>query len=107
MSDLKFKKNKEDFVCEHCGKEVKGDGFTNHCPNCLYSKHVDVFPGDRALLRENSEQACEGLMEPIAAEQKEGEWSLVHKCLKCGKLQKNKISPNDNFDEIIKISVKN
>ena len=44
MPSLKFKRKKENFVCENCGAEVKGDGFTNHCPKCLYSKHVDIFP---------------------------------------------------------------
>jgi hypothetical protein len=99
MSDLKFKKNIEDFVCEHCGKEVKGEGFTNHCPICLYSKHVDIFPGDRL-------ETCGGLMNPISAEKNGEGWSIIHKCLKCGKEQKNKTSKDDDFNEIIKISTK-
>ena len=39
----------EAFVCENCGKEVKKLGYScrNHCPECLYSKHVDKNPGDR------------------------------------------------------------
>jgi hypothetical protein len=107
MADSKFKKKKEDFVCENCGAEVKGSGFTNHCPKCLYSKHVDVFPGDRALLRQGSAgQACEGIMTPIIAGQSGGEWFIIHKCQKCGKEQKNKTSKDDDFDEIIKISAK-
>lgn len=93
----KFKRQIEDFVCEQCGAEVKGDGFTNHCSKCLYSKHVDIFPGDRA-------ESCGGLMKPISADESGGEWSVIHKCLKCGKEQKNKISPLDNFDEVVKIS---
>lgn len=93
----KFKKNKEDFVCENCGTEVIGDGFTNHCPKCLYSKHVDIFPGDRA------ENCCD-LMKPTSAEEDGGEWSIIHQCLKCGKEQKNKISKQDNFDEVVRIS---
>jgi Zn finger protein HypA/HybF involved in hydrogenase expression len=96
---LKFRKKKEDFVCENCGAEVAGNGFTNHCPACLYSKHVDVFPGDRL-------DNCNGLMMPISAEENGGGWSLVHKCQKCGKISKNKISKGDNFDEIVKISAK-
>jgi len=43
----KFQKKKEDFKCEKCGREVIGTGYTNHCPDCLWSKHVDVNPGDR------------------------------------------------------------
>lgn len=93
----KFKKKIEDFVCEQCGAEVKGNGFTNHCPKCLYSKHVDVFPGDRT-------ESCSGLMEPISAEESGGEWSIIHKCQKCSKLQKNKISKEDDFDKVVEIS---
>ena len=71
----KFQKRKEDFVCEHCGAEVKGNGYTNHCPKCLWSKHVDIFPGDRL-------EDCGGLMEPVAVEAKKaGKYTIVHKCV--------------------------
>ncbi|MEK7158524.1 MAG: RNHCP domain-containing protein, partial [Patescibacteria group bacterium] len=43
-----FQRRVEDFTCESCGAQVTGDGYTNHCPQCLVSKHVDVYPGDRA-----------------------------------------------------------
>lgn len=93
----KFKRQIEDFVCEKCGTEVKGNGFTNHCSKCLYSKHVDIFPGDR-------QESCGGLMKPISASENGGEWSIIHKCLKCDKQQKNKISPEDDFDKVVEIS---
>ena len=37
------------FVCEHCGGMVlpASASYRNHCPFCLYSKHVDMEPGDR------------------------------------------------------------
>lgn len=95
----KFKKTREDFVCENCGREVKGDGFTNHCPKCLWSKHVDLFPGDRA-------GDCGGLMAPITVEEDGGEWSLIHKCQKCGLEKKNKVSKYDDFDAVISTSGK-
>ena len=44
-------------------------------------------------------------MKPISAEESGEKWSLVHKCLKCGKEQKNKISKEDDFGEVVKISV--
>ncbi len=71
-----FVRRKEDFVCEHCGQKVIGDGYTDHCPKCLYSKHVDNVPGDR-------ENDCGGLMKPIRAEQVGQEIKLVYKCLDC------------------------
>ncbi|HOP01724.1 MAG TPA: RNHCP domain-containing protein [Flexilinea sp.] len=91
-----FIRRQEDFICEHCGKKVKGNGYTNHCPYCLYSKHVDINPGDRA-------SACGGLMEPIRAELRKNEVILTHRCLKCGCLKVNKTAPEDNFDEILRI----
>ena len=87
----KFIKNKEDFVCEHCEAEVKGNGYTNHCPVCLWSKHVDVNPGDR-------EAQCGGMMRPVSVEMEKQEYVILHQCEKCGHTKKNKMSPNDNFD---------
>ena len=53
----------EEFVCENCGKKVTKLGYTarDHCPYCLYSKHLDINPGDR-------ECTCHGLMKPIGIE---------------------------------------
>ncbi|MBR6751902.1 MAG: RNHCP domain-containing protein, partial [Alphaproteobacteria bacterium] len=42
-----FVKRVENFTCAHCGAEVFGNGYTNHCPKCLWSRHVDNNPGDR------------------------------------------------------------
>lgn len=97
MSNVKFKKKIEDFVCENCGKKVKGDGFTNHCPVCLWSKHVDINPGDRA-------SGCQGLMKPVRVEKQGEGYILVHQCIKCEYEKRNKISENDNFEEAIKIA---
>ena len=93
----RFQKKAEDFKCENCGHEVIGTGYTNHCPMCLWSKHVDNFPGDR-------ENICLGLMRPVRVEKKNNEYVIVHKCEICGEERKNKTSPQDNFEEIIKIS---
>ena len=92
-----FTRTKEDFTCEHCGQKVQGDGYTNHCPACLWGKHVDVNPGDR-------QEACQGMMEPIAINIKSSKYIITHRCLKCGIERKNKTSKNDNFDVIIKLS---
>ena len=45
----RFNELDEGFICENCGKEVTPAGYTSrdHCPYCLYSKHVDINPGDR------------------------------------------------------------
>jgi len=93
---MTFTRTKEDFICEHCGTEVKGNGYTNHCTECLWAKHVDVSPGDRA-------ETCGGLMEPIGAEMVKDELILTHECLQCGFLRRNKTSEHDNQDMVFNI----
>ncbi len=93
----KFTQRKEDFICENCGTKVRGNGYTNHCPNCLYSKDVDINPGDRKSI-------CNGIMKPISIEIDKDTFIITHKCLKCGKISKCKNSENDNIEEIINIS---
>ena len=63
MEQKRFKMRDEKFICENCGFDVKELGYTarDHCPNCLYSKHVDINPGDRS-------SECGGLLEPIGIE---------------------------------------
>ncbi|HEX9503110.1 MAG TPA: RNHCP domain-containing protein [Patescibacteria group bacterium] len=92
-----FQRRKENFTCGHCGFKVMGTGYTNHCPKCLYSKHVDINPGDR-------KEICQGLMEPIGFEQNHGEYTILHKCLNCGFLRKNKADPGDDFNQIIALT---
>lgn len=76
METKRFQRTVEDFVCEHCGLHVKGTGYTNHCHRCLWSKHVDVNPGDRAA-------ACLGLMEPIRLEGSTPRYRIVQRCTRC------------------------
>ena len=93
-----FQKRVEDFICEHCGAEVKGTGYTNHCPKCLWSKHVDEQPGDRA-------SACLGMMQPVAVRVTREGYDVQHRCVTCGHERWNKSAPDDNVDLLIKISV--
>ncbi len=96
-----FVRHVEDFVCENCGKKVKGNGYTNHCSACLYSKHVDLnVPGDR-------ENPCQGLMQPVEYEIKDGNYIIVHRCAKCGFVKKNKFDKDDCFETLLKIGNSN
>jgi ribosomal protein L37AE/L43A len=97
MSSQKFIKNIENFTCEKCGFAVEGNGYTNHCPQCLWARHVDVFPGDRA-------GDCEGMMEPLRVEVKTKEYTIIHKCQKCGVEKPNKAMKDDSFDLLLQIS---
>ena len=89
------------FICEHCGAEVRpltNGSFRNHCPFCLYSKHVDEQPGDRA-------GDCLGLMEPIGIEYSGAKgYQLLHRCVRCGKVMKNRVAEDtDQPDDREKI----
>lgn len=93
----KFQRTIEDFRCENCGFEVEGSGYTNHCPRCLWSKHVDLHPGDR-------EASCHGMMEPASVELQQGEYRILHRCIKCGAEKANKASPEDDFEALLRIA---
>lgn len=96
-----FTKRDEEFICEHCGKKVSKLGYTSrdHCPYCLYSKHVDNMPGDR-------EEECKGLLKPVQVEldSKRG-YVIIYKCEKCGAIRKNKAAIDDDKDLLIKLTV--
>jgi len=91
-----FIRTKEDFTCGHCGAEAKGTGYTNHCSQCIWSRHVDVNPGDRA-------SKCGGMMEPVLVEAKKDSYTITHRCVKCGYEKRNTSAPEDNFEEIAKL----
>lgn len=101
------------FKCINCHKwvpvnEHMGTLNRNHCPSCLWSKHVDLTrAGDRL-------SSCETGMRPIAltfkntrvdeyGKQQKGEIMIVHECPKCNKISINRIAADDNPDEIIKL----
>jgi hypothetical protein len=82
------------FRCVHCGLDVPasapGTAHRNHCPVCLWSRHVDVEPGDRA-------SDCHASMEPIAITVRgDGEWVLIHRCAGCDELKSNRIAGDDS-----------
>ena len=90
----------EEFICEHCGAKVSKLGYScrNHCPVCLYSKHVDINPGDRL-------NKCTGLLKPIGIEKFKDTFKIIYKCEKCNEIHKNIVERDDNMDLIIELSV--
>ena len=97
-----FFKNDNEFVCENCGKLVGKLNYTtrDHCPYCLYSKHVDINPGDRA-------NPCKGLLKPIGIEKYKDTYKILYKCEKCHELHKNVMANDDDMNMIIEISKNN
>lgn len=96
----KFNMKDENFICEKCNKPVPVLNYTarDHCPFCLYSKHVDINPGDRM-------NSCKGLLQPISIEKFRNTFKLIYKCEKCGMTHKNIVANDDNMDLIINLSV--
>jgi hypothetical protein len=102
-----------DFTCAHCGylvsaaHRLSGVNNRNHCPYCLWSRHLDLFAaGDRL-------SACKGRMKPIGLTMKRsrnkyqlaarGELMLIHECTECGALSINRIAADDDSESILLI----
>jgi hypothetical protein len=101
-----------DFICAHCRLPVSaeralaGVGNRNHCPYCLYSRHMDWRePGDRL-------SACKQAMPAVALTFKRsankyarngGELMLVHLCPDCGQVSANRIAADDDPEAILAV----
>jgi len=82
------------FICGRCSGTVtppiSGSEHRNHCPHCLWSRHMDLKPGDRR-------SGCHGMMEPISLWVRENrEWAVIHRCNNCGFIRPNRIAGDDN-----------
>jgi len=101
------------FTCRRCNSTVyaqpviSGVQNRNHCPYCLWSRHVDhLKPGDRM-------SACKASMQPIGVTVKRrlnkykqgmfGELMLIHRCCECGKLSINRIAADDQTERLMEI----
>jgi hypothetical protein len=110
---IKDYRGNKDFFCSHCHAYITSDPLIsgvqnrNHCPYCLWSRHLDLFKaGDRL-------SACRGLMQPVGLSIKKsykkyssptcGELMLVHRCRDCGNLSLNRIAADDDSDTIFTI----
>ena len=100
------------FSCIHCSLPVSSDpGISgvnnrNHCPYCLWSKHVDLFsPGDRL-------SACRSPMKPVGLGFKRvhkkygdltGEMVLIHHCLYCDSISINRLAADDDPEQVLNV----
>lgn len=93
------------FRCSHCLLDVpfeaQGTNHRNHCPSCLWSRHLDDrAPGDRAA-------NCGSSMEPIAITVRgDGEWVLVHRCLGCDEVHLNRTAGDDSPLLLLRLAVR-
>lgn len=97
-----FTMRDEEFICENCGQQVLPLGYTarDHCPHCLYSKHVDIMPGDRA-------NPCKGLLKPVGIEKFKDTYKILYKCDSCNEPHKNIMAKDDSMELIIELSKMN
>ena len=93
------------FRCRHCQLDVPldvaGTSHRNHCPSCLWSRHLDDdVPGDRSA-------DCGSSMEPIAVTVRgDGEWVLIHRCLACDELHLNRAAGDDNPLLLLRLAIR-
>ncbi|MBX5436906.1 MAG: RNHCP domain-containing protein [Alicyclobacillaceae bacterium] len=91
MPGRRFIDHNEGFTCRQCGADVlpSARSCRNHCPFCLHSVHLDVFPGDRMA-------ACGGLMKPVQVvrHSRKG-YQVVHRCVVCGHEARNVLDFED------------
>jgi hypothetical protein len=92
------------FTCIHCKAQVRGVAWgtshRNHCPACLWSRHVDEEPGDRGCV-------CREPMEPIGIEvRRDGEWAIIHRCRGCGVLRTNRIAGDDDERALLALALR-
>lgn len=92
-----FIRKTEDFICSHCGVSVRGNGYTNHCSECLWSQHVDNTPGDRAA-------GCGGSMRPVGYRVSDGTYDVLHRCEVCKHEKWNKLDRGDNMEVLLTLN---
>lgn len=92
------------FRCRRCktmvGTPISGGRHRNHCPLCLYSRHVDRSrPGDRL-------SDCRSMMQPVGLFTRgDGEQVLVHECRGCGVVRHNRVAADDNTVATMRLPV--
>lgn len=92
-----FQRRIENFTCAQCGLHVQGDGYTNHCPRCLWSRHVDEHPGDR-------QAQCGGMMQPVAVDGAPDSYRILHRCRDCGLERWNRSASEDHFEALVALA---
>jgi hypothetical protein len=103
----------DEFFCLRCGViisgayELSGVRNRNHCPYCLWSRHLDWrAPGDRLA-------SCKGAMRPIGLTLKNarnkyaagpsGELMIIHHCTVCRTVSINRIAADDGTEILVDV----
>jgi hypothetical protein len=101
------------FICVQCHQYVSCDPSSagvqnrNHCPACLWSRHLDWrSAGDRLSV-------CRAAMQPIGltikhtrnkyASERDGELMVVHQCTMCAAVIINRVAADDSAAALLEI----
>lgn len=90
-----------------CAPRIAGVQNRNHCPACLWSRHLDSrAAGDRL-------SACRAAMQPIGlttkrsrnkyAQGRDGELMLIHRCTRCATIIINRIAADDSAAALLEV----
>jgi hypothetical protein len=109
---VSWRRQEQGFTCLHCHGYVdsstacSGVCNRNHCPYCLWSRHLDLHAaGDRL-------SACKAGMQPIGLTFKRsakkycpghGELMLVHLCVECSRLSVNRLAADDHSGTVYEL----
>ena len=86
---------RDSFTCRVCGRLVVPEA-----AGSAHRNHVDKEPGDRA-------SDCGGIMGPIGVwVRKGGEWAVIHRCRRCGKLSSNRTAADDNPMKLMSVALR-
>lgn len=105
------RRSEESFRCLHCRLDIicnpiiSGVQNRNHCPCCLWSRHLDFrVAGDRL-------STCRAAMQPVGLTTKhnrnkyagdhKGELMIIHQCSRCKKLVINRIAADDSEEDLL------
>jgi hypothetical protein len=105
--------DEQSFTCIHCklpitwSPLVAGVQNRNHCPYCLWSRHLDWRnAGDRLA-------SCKAGMAPVGlttkrgknkyARERDGELMIIHRCTGCDKVVINRIAADDSDTALLEL----
>ena len=101
------------FRCLHCGSyilcapTIAGVQNRNHCPCCLWSRHLDWRSAGDHL------SGCRAAMQPVGlttkhsrnkyARERDGELMVIHECTICEKIVINRIAADDSATSLLAV----
>ena len=95
-------------------KRISKPGLRVYCestkiPSVLNGMGIAILSTSQGVMtdKEAREAGCGGIMEPVAVWVRgKGEWAIIHRCRRCGKLSSNRIAADDNPVKLMSIAMR-